>query len=87
MLSKPVVQRSDILTRKCYPVDRLLRIALIEGKLYADVENKLGGRGIYILKDPSSLEKLRKKNVLMRYSKITDFEILFEEVKNAISKE
>lgn len=76
-----VVQRMDLLTRKSYPRNKLVRLVLVEGKLTLDLDNKLQGRGIYFLKDKDTIEKVFSKGVLKRFSKSTDFVALAEEVK------
>lgn len=78
---KAVVERMDILSRKKYPKERLFRLVRKEDILFLDREGNLPGRGYYLLRETTTLEKLRKKNPLLRFSKKTDYEKLFSEME------
>lgn len=81
MNTKKVVLRMDLLTRKSYPRNQLIRLVLIDGKLILDLNHKILGRGIYLLNDGNTLEKVFKKGLLKRYCK--DEEVL-ENLKREI---
>ena len=55
--------RMDALTRKLYPVEELLRLSKVDGKL---VIKPNGGRGIYIAKNAESLEKLKNEKLVSK---------------------
>ncbi len=81
---KEVVERMDILSRKRYPRERLIRLVRKEDVFVLDPANALPGRGYYLLRERVSIERLKKKNVLLRYSKKTDYPKLFEELEGLI---
>ena len=78
---KVVVERMDILTRKTFPKESLLRLVRIDDVLVLDKDQTMPGRGIYLLAETETVSRLRKKNLLLRYSKKTDYEKLFEEME------
>lgn len=79
-----VPERMDLLGRKRYPRNLLFRLVLKEDIFLLDDGQKEKGRGYYVLKDEETLSKLRKRNVLQRYSKKTDFEKLFAEMEEKL---
>ncbi|HIU70289.1 MAG TPA: YlxR family protein [Candidatus Enterosoma merdigallinarum] len=78
---KVVVERMDILTRKTFPKESLLRLVRVDDVLVLDKDQTMPGRGIYLLAETETVSRLRKKNLLLRYSKKTDYEKLFEEME------
>ena len=78
---KVVVERMDILTRKTFPRESLLRLVRVDDVLVLDKDQTMPGRGIYLLAETETVSRLRKKNLLLRYSKKTDYEKLFEEME------
>ena len=78
---KVVVERMDILTRKTFPKESLLRLVRVDDVLVLDKDQTKPGRGIYLLAETETVSRLRKKNLLLRYSKKTDYEKLFEEME------
>lgn len=78
---KVVVERMDILTRKTFPKESLLRLVRVDDVLVLDKDQTMLGRGIYLLAETETVSRLRKKNLLLRYSKKTDYEKLFEEME------
>lgn len=82
-----VVFRLDILSRKTFPKRELFRLVKDEeGKLQLDKDSSLKGRGLYIHKDEETLKSARKKGVLKRYSKNTDFDALFKEMEDDLRR-
>lgn len=45
------------------------------------------GKGLYLHKDEETLKAARKKGVLKRYSKNTDFDALFKEMEDDLRRE
>lgn len=76
MNKKPVVNRMDILSRKKYPKDELIRLVKQDDKLV--LNGDLKGRGIYIHKDRETILKVFNKGLLKRYN--IDNESLKEEL-------
>ena len=69
---KVVVERMDILTRKTFPKKSLLRLVRVDDVLVLDKDQTMPGRGIYLLAETETVSRLRKKNLLLRYSKKTE---------------
>ena len=55
-------ERTDILTRKSYPKEKLLRFTLAEGKISLSPK----GRGYYLLKEPTLLDRLKGNKAMQR---------------------
>lgn len=80
MSKKYIVYRKDINSNKIYPKDNLFRLVVIDSKLAFDKNNTLKGRGLYLLKNKTSIENAFNKNKLLkRYNKDT-LDILKEEL-------
>lgn len=80
MSKKYIVYRKDINSNQIYPKDNLFRLVVINSKLVFDKDNSLKGRGIYLLKEKTSIENTFNKNrFLKRYNKDT-LDILKEEL-------
>ena len=61
MKNKKIPMRSCVVTREKLPKKELLRIVKMpDGKIVADETGKLNGRGAYIKKDITVLEKVKK---------------------------
>ena len=58
--------RLDVASRKPYPKNELLRIAMVQGVVTPDLAGNLPGRGIYLHKDESSLDSALKKKAFER---------------------
>ncbi len=64
-MKRNITNRRDVVTRKSYDRDLLIRIAIQKnGTTEIDREYNLKGRGIYIL--PSSIQIGLEKNILLR---------------------
>ena len=67
MKNKKIPLRSCVVTREKLPKSELLRIVRTpDGKIVADLTGKLNGRGAYIKKDNSVLDKAIKSGALSR---------------------
>ena len=63
MKKRKIVLRSCIVTREKLPKSELLRIVRTpEGKVEIDITGKMNGRGAYLKKDLSVLERARNRN-------------------------
>lgn len=67
MLPKPIVYRLDIVSHKRYPVNELFRLVRKGDTIIFDEKNEIDGRGLYVLKDRSSILKLKEKKLMSRY--------------------
>ncbi len=66
--------RRDVVTKKSYPREQLLRLVVAEGKLVFDKDMKMPGRGLYVLKDPKAIEGLSPRH-LVRIVRIDEVEL------------
>ena len=64
---RKVPTRKCLVSNKTFPKKELFRVIRTpEKKVVLDITGKQNGRGAYIHKDPISIEKARKTNVLSR---------------------
>lgn len=59
--------RMDIVSRKTYPKDSLLRFVVVDGNIVLDEHHVLPGRGCYLLKSKDALRLALKKNLFARH--------------------
>lgn len=83
MKNKKIPMRSCVVTREKLPKKELLRIVrTTDGNIIPDLSGKINGRGAYIKKDITVLEKAKKSKILDRIFEMN----ISEEVYNEISK-
>lgn len=75
--------RKDIVSKKSFPKGELFRIALLE-ELTLDLENKLGGRAVYVHKDLETIQKCKKKRILEKLAKGNDLEGLYKAMEESL---
>ena len=86
MKVKKVPLRSCVITKEQLPKQELLRIVRTPfGEVKVDETGKLNGRGAYIKKDVSVVDKAKKSKVLERHLEVNVPEAIYEELKNIIS--
>ena len=86
MKNKKIPMRSCVVTREKLPKIELLRIVKnTDGVVLADVTGKINGRGAYIKKDISVLEKARKSKVLERVLETVISDDVYEEISRLIN--
>ena len=87
MKNRKVPMRSCVVTKERLPKIELLRIVKTpDGNIVADESGKLNGRGAYIKKDITVLEKAKKSKIL---DKILETEIsmdVYDEISRIINK-
>ncbi len=82
---KKTIYRMDFSTRKVYPRKDLFRLVKTEEGLVLDKEDKLPGRGIYLLKDEETVKRVSEKKMLRRFtSSDEDILRLSKELMNAL---
>ena len=87
MKVKKIPLRTCVVTKESLPKGELLRIVRTpEGEVKVDNTGKLNGRGAYIKKDLSVLEKARKSNILEKRLEIKIEDSVYEEIKNMIEE-
>ena len=79
--------RSCVVTKEKLPKGELLRIVRTpEGNVVADITGKLNGKGAYIKKDITVLEKAKKSKILERSLEIEISEEVYDEIGKIINK-
>lgn len=87
MKVKKVPLRSCVITKEQLPKQELLRIVRTPyGEVQVDETGKLNGRGAYIKKDVTVLEKAKKSGLLAKRLECNIDETVYEEIKNIIEK-
>ena len=87
MKVKKVPLRSCVITKEQLPKQELLRIVRTpEGEVKVDETGKLNGRGAYIKKDVSVLEKAIKSKLLEKRLECTIEDSVYEEIRQIIEK-
>ena len=86
MKHKKIPMRSCVVTReKCEKKDLIRVVRTPEGKVKIDLTGKMNGRGAYIKRELSVVEKAMKSKVLDRHLEVNVPEAIYEELKNIIS--
>ena len=87
MKVKKIPMRTCVVTKESLPKKELLRIVRTpEGDIEVDETGKSNGRGAYIKKDLSVLEKARKSKILEKRLECEIEDSVYEEIKNIIEK-
>ena len=85
MKVKKVPLRTCVITKEQLPKQELLRVVRTpEGEVKVDLTGKLNGRGAYIKKDVTVLEKAKKSGLLAKRLECNIDETVYEEIKNII---
>ena len=87
MKNKKIPMRSCVVTREKLPKSELLRIVRTpEGSVLADETGKLNGKGAYIKKDITVLEKAKKSKILEKMLEIVIPDQVYDEISKIINK-
>ena len=87
MKVKKVPLRTCVITKEQLPKQELLRVVRTpEGEVKVDLTGKLNGRGAYIKKDVTVLEKAKKSGLLAKRLECNIDETVYVEIKNIIEK-
>ena len=87
MKVKKIPLRTCVITKEQLPKQELLRIVRTpEGEVKADETGKLNGRGAYIKKDITVLEKAKKGKVLEKRLECQIEDSVYEEIRKSIEK-
>ena len=85
MKNRKIPMRSCVVTREKLPKVELLRIVrTTDGNIVADLTGKINGRGAYIKKDVTVLEKAIKTKVLERVLETEISDNIYNEIKEII---
>ena len=87
MKVRKIPLRTCVITKEQLPKQELLRIVRTpEGEVVADETGKLNGRGAYIKKDITVLEKAKKGKVLEKRLECQIEDSVYEEIRKIIEK-
>ena len=85
MKTKKIPMRSCVVTRAKLPKQELLRVVRgTDGVIYVDSTGKLNGRGAYLKKDITVIEKAYKTGILNRILEVSVPDSIYEELKNLV---
>lgn len=88
MKQKKIPLRMCVVTREKYEKRELLRIVRTpEGEVVIDLTSKQNGKGAYLKKDASVINKARKNKILDRALEVEVPDRLYDEMLNSIEKE
>lgn len=86
MKVKKIPMRSCVVTReKCEKRDLIRIVRTPEGEVLIDLNGKMNGRGAYIKKDVSVVDKAQKSKVLERHLEVNVPDTIYDELKKIIS--
>ena len=85
MKNRKIPMRSCVVTREKLPKSELLRIVkTTDGSIVVDMSGKINGRGAYIKKDISVLDKAIKSKILEKQLETTISDSIYEEIRKTI---
>ena len=85
MKNRKIPMRSCVVTREKLPKLELLRIVkTTDGNIVVDESGKINGRGAYIKKDISVLDKAIKSKILEKQLETTISDSIYEEIRKTI---
>lgn len=87
MKNRKIPMRSCAVTREKLPKSELLRIVRTpEGNVLVDETGKLNGKGAYIKKDITVLEKAKKSKILEKLLEVVISDQIYDEISKIINK-
>lgn len=85
MKTKKIPMRSCVVTKEKYPKMELVRIVRTpENKVIVDLTGKANGRGAYLKKDITVIEKAQKTKILNKILETEVTEEIYNELKNLV---
>lgn len=88
MKTKKIPMRTCVVTREKQEKKNLLRVVRTpEGEVIVDLTGKSNGRGAYITKDISVVDKARKTKILEKHLETTIPESIYTELENIINND
>ncbi|MGN1338184.1 MAG: RNase P modulator RnpM [Candidatus Coprovivens sp.] len=82
---RKVPERTCVITKEKYPKKDLLRVVRDkEGNITVDETGKANGRGAYLKKDSTVIEKARKTKALEKILEVTIPDSIYDEMLNII---
>ncbi len=87
MKTKKIPLRTCVVSKERLPKAELLRIVrTTDGNVAVDLTGKLNGRGAYIKKEKSILEKAKKLKILERHLECNINDDVYEEIENLLDE-
>lgn len=87
MKNKKIPMRSCVVTKEKLPKAELLRVVKTpEGEVVIDTTGKINGRGAYIKRDITVLEKAKKSKILDKILETDIEDNIYEEIYETINK-
>jgi len=88
MKTKKIPMRTCVVTREKHEKKNLLRVVRTpEGEVIVDLTGKSNGRGAYITKDLSVIEKAQKTKALEKHLEIVIPDSIYVELENIINND
>ena len=85
MKTKKIPMRSCVVTKEKYPKMELVRVVRTpENDVIIDLTGKANGRGAYLKKDITVIEKAQKSKILNKILEIEEKEEKYNELKNLV---
>lgn len=85
MKTKKIPMRSCVVTKEKYPKMELVRVVRTpENEVIVDLTGKANGRGAYLKKDITVIEKAQKSKILNRILETEVQEEIYNELKNLV---
>ena len=85
MKTKKIPMRSCVVTREKLPKQELIRVVRgTDGIVYVDQTGKLNGRGAYLKKNLTTIEKAYKTGVLNKILEVNVPDSIYEELKKIV---
>lgn len=85
MKTRKIPMRSCVVTKEKYPKMELVRIVRTpENEVIVDLTGKANGRGAYLKKDITVIEKAQKTKILNKILEIEVKEEIYNELKNLV---
>lgn len=84
---RKVPMRMCVVTREKYPKKELIRVVRSEDGVIIDTIGKANGRGAYLKRDISVIEKAEKSKVLEKHLEIKIPSEIYEELRSMINEE
>lgn len=85
MKTKKIPMRFCVVTKEKYPKMELVRVVRTpENEVIVDLTGKANGRGAYLKKDITVIEKAQKSKILNKILEIEVKEEIYNELKNLV---
>lgn len=86
--SKKTPLRKCLVSQDMFEKDQLIRIVKTkEGSIFVDPSGKKNGRGYYVAKDVSIIEKAEKDHILERHLQSNDLQSIYNDLKKVVNGE